>query len=184
MIIPVWGVSCGLRCVMNFKRFGWLVGLSLISHQAWSSCDLVKHLAGEAYQTAPNYAASIDKQPDLDAIAQVGIWFIYTHPNHQAWFNTCAPIQRSQSTFYPVLQTADQFAVINGLFLIKTHREQDIHLLEKRYGFKLVSALPNRFSAVFDVNPVADYDALIKRLDRDKDIERVAPVLIEAPRQR
>ena len=169
---------------MRFKPLALLVGLSLISHQAWSSCDLVKHLAGDDYKTAPLYAASVDKQPDFDAIAQVGIWFIYAHPDHQAWFKHCAPMQRLQSTFYPVLQVADQFAVINGLFLIKPHREQDIHLLEQRYGFNRVSGLPNRFTAVFDVNPVDDYDALIKRLDRDKDIERVVPVLIEAPRRR
>lgn len=56
--------------------------------------------------------------------------------------------------------------------------------MAQRYGFKLISGLPNRFTAVFDVNAqvgsTLDYDAILRKLDRDKDIKTVMPVLIEA----
>lgn len=175
-------VSCGRRCSMNFKQLGLLVGLSLINHQAWSACDVVAQLAGESYQTAERYAATTSLLDHDQPITQVGVWHIYYQDS--AWFETCAPIEQNGVAFFPVLQKQNQFSVISGVFVIKTFREPDIHLIAERYGFKALSALPNRFSAVFDVNPSADYDALLKRLDYDKDIERVAPVLIEATSRR
>lgn len=173
---------------MNFKQFGVLAGLSLISHQAWSACELVAQLAGKGYVTSPQYVASMQYQAALNPLTQVGVWHVYDYPqkspSEPKSFQTCAPIQRAGVEFFPVLQVQNRFAVINGLFMIITHREPDIHRMAQRYGFKLISGLPNRFTAVFDVNAQVgsgqDYDALLRKLDRDKDIKTVMPVLIEA----
>lgn len=173
---------------MNFKQFGLLVGLGLFNHQAWSACELVAQLAGKHYVTSPQYAASMHYQAELKPLTQVGIWQVYAYPqdseNQPTHFEACAPFKRAGVEFFPVLQKQNQFAVVNGLFMIKTHREADIHRMAQRYGFKLISGLPNRFTAVFDVNAqvnsTQDYDAILRQLDRDKDIQTVVPVLIEA----
>lgn len=173
---------------MNFKQFGLLVGLSLLNHQAWSSCELVAQLAGKDYVTSPQYAASMQYLAELNPLTQVGVWQVYAYPknasNQSETFQTCALIQLDGVEFFPVLQMQNRFAVINGLFMIKTHHEADIHRMAQRYGFKLISGLPNRFTAVFDVNAqvdsTQDYDEILRKLDRDKDIQVVVPVLIEA----
>lgn len=172
---------------MNFKQLGVVVGLSLINHQAWSSCELVAQLAGKNYVTSPQYAASMQYQAELEPLTQVGVWQVYAYPkntsNPSNHFEACAPFKHEGVEFFPVLQKQNQFAVVNGLFMIKTHREADIHRMTQRYGFKQISGLPNRFTAVFDVNAqvdsAQDYDALLRKLDRDKDIQTVVPVLIE-----
>lgn len=173
---------------MNFKQLGVVVGLSLINYQAWSACELVAQLAGKNYVTSPQYAASMQYQAELNPLTQVGVWQVYPYPknafNQAQAFQTCAPIQQADVEFFPVLQKQNKFAVVNGLFMIKTHREADIHRMAQRYGFKLISGLPNRFTAVFDVNAqvdsTQDYDEILRKLDRDKDIQTVVPVLIEA----
>lgn len=178
---------------MNSKTLGLAMALTAASHQAWSAeaCRLVAQLAGSDYYTNPSLAASMTEPSrvanrfEFQPIDQVGVWHIY-QTQHQAWWSACAPKTEQGIEFYPVLEMPKwgQHAVVTGTFVIKTHRAEHIGQIETRYGFQQVSYLPNRFSAVFDVNPTDDYDRVLQKLDWDKDIETAIPVLIEPPRRR
>jgi hypothetical protein len=152
-----------------FVALGWM--------QVHAKCDLVAHLAGQDYQAAPDFWASMEVLADNQPVAQVGIWQIYrlehlsdSHCGQQAW---------QGHNFLPVLRHRDRFAVIHDVWVIKTHRVEDLARIPERYGFQRVSSLPNRFTAVFNIHPTEDYEAFIKRLDRDKAIDRLIPVLVE-----
>lgn len=165
-----------------------------VSSGAWAfteACQLVAQMAGKTYEAHPKRFGSLTAPQDMPSdikatyLERNGVWFIYQAD--QDWFEVeaCAPkteLYGDQSIeFVPVLlnRQSGQNAVVNGVFLIKTYREADIDLLESRYGFRKVTPLPNRFTAVFDVKPQASYDRLIETLDRDRDIEFAAPLLSE-----
>jgi hypothetical protein len=163
---------------MTIKRWLTLLMLSASSAPLLAACERVSQLMGSAYKTDAHLFASTTQLHRYQALAHVGIWSIY---HQQAWsMDVCAPMKREGVTFYPVLRKANGFAVINGIWVIKTFREADIHQVGQRHGLTRVSLLPNRFSAVFQSPDIDSYDRLIERLDRDKDIERVVPVLVES----
>lgn len=176
------------------KKILGLVLLSVVSLpvQAFTeACQLVAKMAGPDYENKPNRFGSMQSPDDIpdefgaQLIGRNGGWFIYQ--GKKAWFdmNHCAPNVKSSGTrvveIVPVLlnKKTGHNAVINGIFLIKTYRQEHIDLIAKRYGFRKVSPLPNRFTAVFDVKPQTSYDHLIETLDRDRDIEFAAPLLSE-----
>lgn len=176
------------------------IGMTSLPVQAFTeACQLVAQMAGPSYDNKPNRFGSMqspDEMPEglnVQLVGRNGGWFIYQ--GDTAWFDVdhCAPIMNSVGShsieMVPVLLNKEtgHNAVINGIFLIKTYRQEHIDLIAKRYGFQKVSPLPNRFTAVFDVKPQTSYDHLIETLDRDRDIEFAAPLLSEPhyrPKQR
>lgn len=169
-----------------------LIGMMSLPVQAFTeACQLVAQMAGPSYENKPNRFGSMqspDEMPkalDAQLIGRNGGWFIYQ--GDTAWFDVdhCAPIIHSVGShsveMVPVLlnKQSGHNAVINGIFLIKTYRQEHIDLIAERYGFQKVSPLPNRFTAVFDVKPQTSYDHLIETLDQDRDIEFAAPLLSE-----
>lgn len=179
------------------KILGLLViGMVSLPVQAFTeACQLVAQMAGPSYENKPDRFGSMrapsEMPSELDAqlIGRNGGWFIYQ--GKAAWFDVdhCAPIVSAIGSrsveMVPVLlnKKTGHNAVINGIFLIKTYRQEHIDLIAARYGFQKVSPLPNRFTAVFDVKPQTSYDHLIETLDLDRDIEFAAPLLSE-PRYR
>lgn len=163
---------------MTIKKWLGVAMLGAWFPPVFAACERVAQAAGAAYQSDDTLAASSTQLNRYQALDHLGIWSIYRDP---AWqFEQCAPIRRDGVMLYPVLRKSNGYAVINGIWVIKTYRESDVHRLAKRHDLILLSGLPNRFSAVFQSPDVDSYDRLLERLDRDKDIERVVPVLVES----
>ncbi|MDG4811996.1 hypothetical protein P8629_03150 [Hydrogenovibrio sp. 3SP14C1] len=176
------------------KQMFVLVLLAWVSFPIYAfteACQLVAQMAGPSYENKPNRFGSMRSPSEMPSelgaqfIGRNGGWFIYQ--GKTAWFDVdhCAPIVSASVEMVPVLlnKKTGHNAVINGIFLIKTYRQEHIDLIAARYGFQKVSPLPNRFTAVFDVKPQTSYDHLIETLDLDRDIEFAAPLLSE-PRYR
>lgn len=176
------------------KRFLSVLVFLVVSSsvQAFTeACQLVAQMAGPDYQAKPKRFGSLTAPEDMPKsveasfIERNGGWFIYQASKD--WFDVdhCGPkAQTVGSTTYefvPVLlnRRSGSNAVVNGVFLIKTYREEHIGQIAERYGFKMVTPLPNRFTAVFDVKPQVSYDKLIETLDRDRDVEFAVPLLSE-----
>lgn len=167
--------------------------LTASSAQAYlQACQLVAEKAGESYQVKPNRFASIVAPIDLPQsiatsglIERNGIWFIYQADSELFEKQQCSPQQKNDIEIVPVLynQTSGHNAVVNGVFMIKTHQEQDINLVANKYDIRKITQLPNRFTAIFDVKPQDSYDEFIEILSKDKDIEKLIPLLSE-PRYR
>lgn len=154
-------------------------------------CERVAQVAGEDYEVRPNWFASLAapvrvlKGGSGFLVERNGAWYIYEMPVSPFEKEGC--IAKSwnaggeQIEIVPVLynRVLGKSAVINGRFVIKVYRVRHLNQLVKRYGFNKVSVLPNRFTAIFDVRPQNSYDLMIEQLDRDRDVEWVAPVLSE-----
>jgi hypothetical protein len=181
-----------LEAIMKKLGFGILLLITSLSAQAFTeACQLVAQMAGPDYQAKPKRFGSLTAPEDMPKsveasfIERNGGWFIYQASKD--WFDVdhCGPkTQTVGSTTYefvPVLlnRRSGSNAVVNGVFLIKTYREEHIGQIAERYGFKVVTPLPNRFTAVFDVKPQVSYDKLIETLDRDRDVEFAVPLLSE-----
>lgn len=176
-----------------FQFFVLCLTLSLpVSAIAYSqSCQLVAQIAGSQYDTRAFWFASLSPPSKLNKkikatlIERNGAWFVYK--GEKDWFGLdyCASkqlkIKGEMIEVVPVLYNHQngRSAVINGVFVIKVYRVSDLSMLSSRYGFKKVSTLPNRFTAIFDTRPQMSYDRMIERLDQDRDIEIVIPVLSE-----
>jgi hypothetical protein len=164
------------------------------SVQAYTQpCELVAQLAGAQYQVQPNRMATL-QPPDLcqakpqrapALLQRNGAWFVYQ--SKQPWFkrDACAPFRQTVDgqtvTWVPVVlnrQTGVN-AVVTSRFVIKVRKQRDLEVLSRRYGFNLITRLPNRFTAVFDVGEPASYDALLETLDRDRDVEYAVPIVSE-----
>lgn len=174
----------------------WWVAMAIVimvpNAQAFTqACQLVAQMAGPDYQAKPKRFGSLTAPEDMPKsveasfIERNGGWFIYQASKD--WFDVdhCGPKAQTVGSmtyeFVPVLlnRRTGSNAVVNGVFLIKTYREEHIEQIAERYGFKMVSSLPNRFTAVFDVKPQVSYDKLIETLDRDRDVEFAVPLLSE-----
>jgi len=155
------------------------------------ACQLVAEKAGKSYQIKPNRFASIVSPEELpksvpaSLIERNGMWFIYQASDIQFEEQQCAPQKTNGIEIIPVIynQTSGHNAVINGVFAIKTYNEKDIHLIADKYNVRKITQLPNRFTAIFDVKPQRSYDELIETLEKDKNIEKMIPLLSE-PRYR
>lgn len=149
-------------------------------------------MAGAEYEVRPNLFASLlppskfEEKVSVSLMERNGAWFVYE--GESSWFkeNACAPsflptLPEDAIEINPVLINVKtgKSAVVNGLFLIKVYREKHLVGIASRYHFKKISTLPNRFTAIFDVRPQTSYDALIEYLDRERDIEWIAPLLSE-----
>ncbi|MBF6057966.1 MULTISPECIES: hypothetical protein [Thiomicrorhabdus] len=173
------------------------VGLIAVSPSSWAwteSCQLVRQMADHrVYQLQTNRVAvmkaadKLDPDWQLELVERHGAWYIYQTPSLVSWFSkeNCAPMERTfkeqKIEFMPVLfnrQTGHN-AVITGTFVLKTFRAEDIEKVIERYGFKLLTRLPRDNAVIVDVKPTDSYDALIETLDRDKDVDLVAPLFSE-----
>ncbi len=175
---------------MKITAILMLILLTSISTQLKAfthACTLVADKAGNSYQPQPNRFASIvppNKIPinmQASLIERNGVWFIYQTDNTIFASNQCAPQIINNIEIVPVIfnQNSGSNAVINGVFMIKTHHEDDIHLIANKYNFKKVTQLPNRFTAIFNVKPQTSYDELIIKLLADKNIAKLVPLLTE-----
>lgn len=166
----------------------------VLSVNSWSytqSCELVAKMAGENYEVRPNWFASLSSPSIVSrglsgtVVERNGAWYIYEKTVDQFQQSECAPqrlgLEGQKIEIVPVLYNRDlhRSAVINGRFVIKVYRVRHLNQLAERYGFNKVSVLPNRFTAIFNVLPQKSYDHMIERLDLDRDVEWVAPVLSE-----
>lgn len=155
-------------------------------------CQLVAQMAGAEYEARPNLFASLlppskfSEKASVSLVERNGAWFVYEGGG--SWFNvdSCAPsilatLPEDAIEIIPVLINikTGKSAVVTGLFLIKVYKEKHLGGIANRYHFKKISTLPNRFTAIFDVRPQTSYDALIEYLDRERDIEWIAPLLSE-----
>lgn len=167
-------------CILPIKGFAFT-----------QPCERVAQIAGEDYEVRPNWFASLSAPADLlrgntaGIVERNGAWYIYEVPVSPFKKEACAPklwdVGKKQAEIVPVLynRVLGKSAVINGRFVIKVYRVRHLNQLAKRYEINKVSVLPNRFTAIFDVRPQNSYDLLIEQLDRDRDVELVAPVLSE-----
>lgn len=160
------------------------------------ACQLVAQMAGnQEYQQQPLRVASMvspDRLPQdwgLTELERHGAWFVYKTPEPWMSKETCAPIEKwvgsDKVEFMPVLlnrQTGHN-AVVTGAFIIKIYRKRHWEKVMQKYGFKMLSPLPNPRAMIVDVKPTDSYDLLIQALDRDKDVELGLPLLSE-PRTR
>lgn len=178
------------------KASGWVLsGLALmwvsLQAQAYTQpCQTVAQMAGEVYQPKPHRAALLLPpeqlpQNDWELLTRNGVWFVYEAS--EPWFGlkTCAPRQikvKGQTTrVMPVLlnQKTGVNAVVVGRFVIKVRRPEQLEGLSPRYDMALVTRLPNRFTAVFDVGTRVSFDQLLQTMDRDVAIEYAAPIVSE-----
>jgi len=151
------------------------------------ACQLVAQKAGDSYQTKPNRFATnfapeqLHQDIDATLIERSGIWFIYQTDQVQFARLHCAPRKVHDMTMLPVVlnKASGSNAVVNGVFMLQTHRWEDINLIAQQYSFKKITQLPNRFTAIFDVKPQESYDEMIIKLDNDKNIARIVPLLSE-----
>jgi hypothetical protein len=167
------------------------LGVWQVSWAYTQPCELVAQLSGPDYEVKPKRMAMMQspsfwpegQSPTL--LGRNGVWFIYQ--GRSPWFavDACAPQRMSvngQSVMrVPVvlnLRTGVN-AVVTSRFVIKVRRQRDLEQLSARYGFNLITRLPNRFTAVFDVGTPASYDSLLETLDRDRDIEYALPIVSE-----
>ncbi|WP_319380140.1 hypothetical protein [Thiomicrorhabdus sp.] len=182
--IAGFALSLGLG-LMSFTQNSW----------AWTEpCQLVRQMAdSRIYQLQTDRVAVMQPEEKLDPewrlqlVERHGAWYIYQTPTLAPWFakDSCAPVERifkeRHIEFMPVLlnrQTGHN-AVVTGAFVLKTYRAADIDKVIERYGFKLLTSLPRSNAVIVDVKPTASYDALIETLDRDKDVDLVAPLFSE-----
>ncbi|PLA73882.1 hypothetical protein CYQ88_09155 [Hydrogenovibrio sp. SC-1] len=167
-----------------------LLIVSVKSFAFTQSCQLVAKMAGDAYEARPDWFASLSSPSLLNGqlgslVERNGAWYIYKTSAVSFKQEQCTTqklvVNGHSVEIVPVLynRKTHQSAVINGRFLIKVYRVKNLSQLVGRYGFKKVSVLPNRFTAIFDVRPQKSYDYLIERLDQDRDVEWVAPILSE-----
>ncbi|MDR9498901.1 MAG: hypothetical protein RI556_06980 [Hydrogenovibrio sp.] len=172
---------------------GWMLVWPFSANAYTQPCELVAQLAGAPYQVQPDRMATL-QPPDLwqaqpqrapALLQRNGAWFVYQ--SERPWFerDACAPFQQAVDgqtvTWVPVVlnrQTGVN-AVVTSRFVIKVRKQRDLEVLSRRYGFNLITRLPNRFTAVFDVGQPASYDALLETLDRDQDIEYAVPIVSE-----
>ena len=177
--------------LIRFFVFSLLIFATANSFSYVQPCQLVAQVAGDHYETRPVWFASLSPPANFKAGLKVelvernGAWFIYK--GHNAWFDLdeCSTkhitVEGKTLAVLPTLynQQTTKSAIINGTFIIKVYRVDDLKKIAKRYRFKKVSPLPNRFAAIFDVRPQLSYDRMIEILDGDRDIEFVIPVLSE-----
>ncbi len=167
-----------------------LVSLSLGSYAVYGYqevCQLVADKAGASYQPKPGRFATTFAPEDLPSSLSVsllernGIWFIYQAKSRVFEKKGCAPKVLSNVPIKPVLFNRESGinAVVNGVFLIQTYQAKDLNTLAKKYGFKKVTQLPNRFTAIFDTNPQPSYDSLVQILKKDANIAKLVPLLSE-----
>ncbi|WP_127471101.1 hypothetical protein [Thiomicrorhabdus aquaedulcis] len=171
-----------------------LAGL-LVSNQAWSftqPCELVVKMAdAKVYQAQPNRLASLlplNKLPEEWQLTQLethGAWFVYSTTHPDLSYTQCAPLSRLFNNkpyeFMPVFlnkQTGVN-AVLTGTFIVKSYEADDLDKIVNRYGFKLLTRLPNPLTAIVDVLPQTSFDTLLETLDRDKDVQFAVPILSE-----
>lgn len=183
-----------------FSRF-WLLAFSLVVFSSYSlaynePCQLVAQMAGnKEYKQQPYRMASMvsaDEMPkalNLSHLETHGAWHVYQA--QQPWMTKeqCAPVREFHGglayDFVPVVlnKATGHNAVITGTFIIKVYRRNHVNRVLQRYGFKVLSPLPNPESFIVDVRPRNSYDQLIRDLDKDKDVRFALPVLSE-PRAR
>lgn len=180
-------------------RVAVLLLVSLMSTKLFAfaePCQLVAQMAGnKEYKHQPMRVATMSsperlpKAWRLSLLESHGAWYVYKTESGWMTRERCAPIVRRQGDrnfqFMPVLlnkQTGHN-AVITGTFIVETYRKRDIPKVMKKYGFKMMSPLPNPRSLIVDVKPTQSYDFLIKQLDRDHDVTLALPLLSE-PRPR
>lgn len=174
-----------------FVGLGLSVGCGLFCAQASAytqACQLVQKMAGvENYQLQPNRMATMNPPESLPAglnlplLERHGSWFVYQ--TSEAWYgrHACAPIEKQGLQWMPVMlnRHTGRNAVLNGTFLLKVYRARDLQKVIQHYGLKLVTYLPKSDSAIVDVLPIASYDELILKLDIDKDVQLLAPIMSE-----
>ncbi|MBO1923129.1 hypothetical protein [Thiomicrorhabdus sp. 6S3-12] len=155
-------------------------------------CQLVTQMAGsDVYEAKLQRVASMTAPEDLPAamglelLERHGGWYIYQTP--EPWFErrTCGPqlrtVQGKNFQFMPVLlnKKTGRNAVLTGTFLLKTYRAKHLDEVIERYGFRLVTRLPKPDTVIIDVKPIQSYDDMIEMLDKDRDVELVAPLMSE-----
>jgi hypothetical protein len=155
-------------------------------------CQLVTQMAGsKVYEAKLQRIASMTAPQDmpselnLELLERHGGWYIYYTPF--SWFErqTCGPqiktIEDKQFQFMPVLlnKMTGMNAVLTGTFILKTYRPEHLEEVIKRYGFKMVTRLPKPNTAIIDVKPITSYDDMIEELDKDRDVDLVAPIMSE-----
>ncbi|MBN2648017.1 MAG: hypothetical protein JXR44_09555 [Thiotrichales bacterium] len=176
---------------LSAMLFGGL--FSATAHAYLLPCQLVTQMAGShIYQAKLDRVGSMlapDELPaqwNLSLLERHGGWFIYQTP--QVWFErqTCGPLTKRLENgagygFMPVLlnQKTGHNAVLTGTFVLKTYRPEHLSGVIERYGFKLLTMLPKQDSAIVDVKPLASYDDMIEVLDKDRDVDLIAPLLSE-----
>lgn len=155
-------------------------------------CQLVAQMAdSKTYKTKPLRVATMQAQGavtqalNLTWLETHGAWHIYQTPT--AWFDkqTCAPLTKAvmgkELEFMPVLlnQLSGHNAVITGAFIVKIYRKNHWQKVNEKYGFKVLSPLPNPKTMIVDVKPTNSYDLLIRALDKDKDVNLALPIFSE-----
>lgn len=157
------------------------------SYAIQKACDRVAHQAGSHYVSQPDRFATfvapeeLPKELHANLIERSGLWFIYQSDRFQFDKSACAPVDVRGIELVPVVlnERTGSNAVINGVFLIQTWHTGDVESLGARYGFRKITSLPNRFTAVFDSRPQKSYDDVVHRLSNDKDIQHFVPLLSE-----
>ncbi|BBP45059.1 hypothetical protein THMIRHAS_04320 [Thiosulfatimonas sediminis] len=155
-------------------------------------CQLVTQMAGtEIYEAQLQRVASLLAPQDLPAeldlalLQRHGGWYIYHTP--QVWFSkqTCGPLDKTFNdkhyAFMPVLlnKKTGNNAVLTGTFVLRTYRPEHLQEVIDRYGFKMVTRLPKDDMAIIDVKPIQSYDDMIEALDKDRDVDLIAPIMSE-----
>lgn len=171
-----------------------LLALTVLSMQAQAytqPCQWVERMANKKEYQAKPLRLAVMKAPDelparfgLELLERHGSWFIYQTPEPWYEVNQCAPVKREQMIFMPVLlnrQTGHN-AVVTGNFLLKVVRKHQLDEVIARYGFKVITYMPRADSVMVDLRSVSSYDDLIERLDQDKDVHLLAPILAEPRR--
>lgn len=155
-------------------------------------CQLVTQMAGaEIYEAKLQRVASMSAPSDLpsefnlELLERQGGWYVYHTPF--AWFEkqTCGPqlktFEQKRFQFMPVLlnKMTGRNAVLTGTFILKTYRTEHLQEVIDRYGFKMVTRLPKANTAIIDVKPIQSYDDMIETLDKDRDVDLIAPIMSE-----
>lgn len=162
------------------------------AHAYLLPCQLVTQMAGsKIYEAKLQRVASMTAPQDLpsefnlELLERQGGWYVYHTP--VSWFErqTCGPqlktFEQKRFQFMPVLlnKMTGRNAVLTGTFILKTHRAEHLQEVINRYGFKMVTRLPKANAAIIDVKPIQSYDDMIEELDKDRDVDLVAPIMHE-----
>lgn len=175
----------------------WLLSALLSNAMAFSEpCQLVAQMAGnKEYQQQPFRMASMTAESAMPKALQLtlleshGAWHVYHSDTPWVAKEACAPITKHVAgktvEFSPVIlnKKTGHNAVVTGSFIVKIYRKQHWQKIMQKYGFKMLSPLPNPKAQIVDVKPTASYDLLIRELDLDKDVSLALPLLSE-PRPR
>lgn len=182
--------------ILNTRILQGLMAASLFattSVQAYLlPCQLVTQMAGSqiyeaklqrvAIMTAPQ---DLPSELNLELLQRHGGWYVYQTP--VSWFEkqTCGPLIKTINDkplqFMPVLlnKMTGNNAVLTGTFILKTYRPEHLQEVINRYGYKLVTRLPKANAAIIDVKPIQSYDDMIEELDKDRDVDLIAPIMSE-----